>query len=96
MRSESRMILRIVLKIEGEGTDKDGLDVNLASLLSMSIIVTSCYITCTSLVYPDLHHNHSLKHINKRLYRRRLPFVLCCRRYGAAGYIAPKDTSLDA
>ena len=27
------MILRIVLKIEGEGTDKDGLEVNLASLL---------------------------------------------------------------
>lgn len=62
------MILRIVLKIEGEGTDKDGLDVNPASLLSMSIIVTSCYIACTSLVYLDLHHNHSLKHINKRLY----------------------------
>ena len=62
------MILRIVLKIEGEGTDKDGLEVNLASFLSMSIIVTSCYMTCTSLVYLDLHHNHSLKHIDKRLY----------------------------
>ena len=68
MRSESKMILRIVLKIEGEGTDKDGLEANLASLLSMSIIVTSCYIACTSLVYLDLHHNHSLEHINKRLY----------------------------
>jgi len=62
------MILRIALKIEGEGADKGGLEVNLASLLSMSIIVTSCYMACASLVYLDLHHNHSLKHINKQLY----------------------------
>ena len=76
MRSESRMILRIVLKIEGEGTDKDGLEANLASLLSMSIIVTLCYMACTSLVHLDLHHNHSLKHINKQLYHALGCFIL--------------------